>query len=93
MEEELPDLDPTNSDENVYNEHTEIRSFVPEKYGTEKQKLIINKDFLNAQTHELTLRSETYNEFNTEYLASLSFAALFPDTIGDLTNSYLLHEL
>ena len=37
----LPDLGPMNSDENVYNEHTEMGSFLQE--------------VLSPQTHELTL--------------------------------------
>ena len=83
MEEELLDLHPTNSGEIVCSEHTKIGSFPPGNYATEKQKFIINKEMLNAQTHE----------FNTEYLASLSFPTLFPDAKADPTNSYLLREI
>ena len=37
VEEELPDLGPTNSDKKVYNEHAETGSFLPENYGTKKR--------------------------------------------------------
>ena len=76
---ELPDLGPMNSDENVYNEHAEIGSFLQE--------------VLSPQTHELTLGSDPLNEFNTEYPSSLCFPALFPDTKGDPTNSCLLRNI
>ena len=90
---ELPDLGPMNSDENVSNEHTEMRSFLPGNLNSSKKKVIKNNEVLSPQTHELTLGSDPLNEFNTEYLASLCFPTLFPDTIGDPTNSYLLHNI
>ena len=48
---------------------------------------------LNAQTHKLTLASEPYNEFNTEYLASWSYPILFLYAKGDPTNFCLLREI
>ena len=89
----MPDLGPTNSEENVYNEQTEMGSFLPGNLNTEKERVIINNKVLNPETRELTLGSEPYNEFNTDYLASSCFPTLFPDTKGDPTNSSLLRDI
>ena len=62
-----------NSDENVYNEHTEMGSFLPANLNSNKEKVIINNEVLSPQTPKLTLGSDPLNEFNTEYLASLCF--------------------
>ena len=68
-------------------------SFLPGNLNSEKEKVIINNEVLNPGAQELTLGFEPLNEFNTEYLASLCFPTLFPDTKGDPTNSCLLREI
>ena len=90
---ESTDLGPMNSDENVYNEHTEMGSFLPGNLNSNKEKVIINNEVLSPQTHELTLGSDPLNEFNREYLASLCFPTLSPDTKDDPTNSCLLRNI
>ena len=51
-------------------------SFLPGNLNSEKEKVIINNEVLNPAAQELTLGSEPFNEFNTEYLASLCFPTL-----------------
>ena len=82
-----------NTEENIYKEDTEMGSFPPGNLNSSKEAVIRNNKVLSPQKHELILGSEPLNEFNTEYLASLYFAALFPDTKGDPTNSCLLRNV
>ena len=70
-----------------------MASFLTGNLYSNKEKVIINKEALSPQTHELTLGSNSLNEFNIEYLASLCFPTLFPDTKGDPTNSCLLRNI
>ena len=72
-----------NSDENVYNEHTEMGSFLPGNLNSKKEKVRINNDVLSPQTHKLSLGSDPLNEFNTQYLAKLCFHTLSTNTKGD----------
>ena len=51
----LPDLGPTNSEENIYHDITEMGSFLPGNLNSGKEKVIINNEVLTPQTHELTL--------------------------------------
>ena len=62
---ELPDLGPINSNENVYNEDTEMGSFLPRNLNSSREKEIINNEVLSPQTHELTVRPKPLNKFNT----------------------------
>ena len=90
---ELPDLGPMNSDENVYNERTDMWSVLAGNLNSNKGKAIINNEVLSPQKYELALGSDPLNEFNTENLPSLCFPTLFPDTKGDPTNSCLLRNI
>ena len=45
------------------------------------------------EPHELELEDEPFNEFNTQFLASLAFPCLFPDTQGDPTSRAMLRDI
>ena len=92
-EEILPDLGPINSEDKVYDKFTEMGSFLPGNVNCNKEKVTVDNDILNPGAHEITLGSELFNEFNTEYLASLCFPTLFPDTKGDTTNSSTVRNI
>ena len=84
---------PINSDENIYREDIEMGSYLLEILSLNKEKVEINNEVLNSQTHELSLGSEHLNEFNTKYLASSCFPALLTDAKGDSTISCLLCDV
>ncbi|XP_066915540.1 uncharacterized protein [Clytia hemisphaerica] len=92
--EELPDLGPINDDidERVFNENTEMRSYLPSKLKKAKEADLTKSEILNTKT-EIDIGSSPLSEFNTPYLASLAFPTLFPDTKGDPTNPAIIREI
>ena len=93
--EDLSDFGPLNDEDRVYDKSTELGSFVPAKVGCKKESDIIEEEVLQVRNcnPEWTVGSEALNEFGTEYLASLAFPSLFPDTKGDPTNLSLQREI
>ncbi|XP_066914869.1 uncharacterized protein [Clytia hemisphaerica] len=92
--EELPDLGPVNddNDERVFDENTEMKSFLPSKLEKAKEADLTKSEILNTKT-EVDIGSTPLSEFNTPYLASLAFPTLFPDTKGDPTNPAIIREI
>ncbi|XP_066932700.1 uncharacterized protein [Clytia hemisphaerica] len=92
--EELPDLGPVNDDNNerVFDENTEMKSFLPSKLNKAKEADLTKSEILNTKT-EVDIGSTPLSEFNTPYLASLAFPTLFPDTKGDPTNPAIIREI
>ena len=90
--EELPDLGPVNddNDERVFDENTEMKSFLPSKLKKAKEADLTKSEILKT---ELDIGSSPLSEFNTPYLASLAFPTLFPDTKGDPTNPAIIREI
>lgn len=83
-EETLPDMGPNpEGDEKVYDSNTEMGSFIPTKVKIRMEKDILNETVLKPET--VKIGNEAFNEFTTEYLATLAFPTLFPDGKGDPT--------
>ena len=92
-----PDVGPPTdnpSEDVVYNESTETSSFLP--VGEQQ------KQELDAIRHQLsgkepmpwpTFEDEPLNEYQTPYLATMAFPALFPDGKGDPTNQALERDV
>ena len=69
----------------------EISSFLPLNLNTKKQKDIVLKQ---ANGIELEFVGENpYNEFSTEFIATMAFPTLFPDGKGDPTNLAFVRDI
>jgi len=67
-------------------------SFVPTNVDTKREEEKISEEFLNAQQEcNWNIGDEPLNEFNCQFLASMSFPTLF-DGKGDPTNSAVLSD-
>ena len=91
-----PDLDPSNdnNEDRVYNQTTEMSSFVP---VSEKQKqevsAIRDQLFSNEPLNWPIIDDQPINEYQTPFLATLAFPTLFPNGKGDPTNPSLLKDI
>ncbi|CAB3978462.1 Hypothetical predicted protein [Paramuricea clavata] len=91
-----PDLGPSsdNLEDKVYNETTEMSSFMP---ACEKQKTevdaIKNQLFPNEPMNWPTVDNLPINEYQASFLATLVFPTLFPTGKGDPTNPSLLKDI
>ena len=90
------DTGPSNSDafdENVIHD-VNISSFVPQNPSQQLENNIIMDSVQRMSTgNSLDIGSNPIDEFTTQYLASLAFPTLFPDTRGDPTNSALKRDI
>ena len=87
------DVGPTNVDNNerVYNDESEMSSYLPSNVHKRKEKEILHEEFLQqSEKHDWQVGSEPLNEFSVQYLAAMSFPTLFPDGKGDPTNNAIL---
>ena len=76
------------TDEIVYDEQTEMSSFLPFHENTKKEKEIVSTlPQTEEEKYEWRIDDNPLNEFQTEFLATMSFPSLFPDAKGDPTNS------
>ena len=76
------------TDEIVYDEQTEMSSFLPFHENTKKEKGIVSTlPQTEEEKYEWRIDDNPLNEFQTEFLATMSFPSLFPDAKGDPTNS------
>jgi hypothetical protein len=90
---EIDDLGPVNPNttDKVYDEHSEISSFLPTNINRKKEKDVIHDQFLDhTKKHEWQIRKEPLNEFSVPFLATMCFPTLFPDGKGDPTNNAIL---
>ena len=88
-----PDLGSQNEEDIVYNESTEMSSFLPIPECQQQEVQAIQQQLCHQPTHMPwpTADNEPLNEYLTPFLATLAFPALFPDGKGDPTNP-LLHR-
>ena len=69
-------------------------SFLPLHQDTKKGKDIISTfPNVNEQKHSWKIDDNPLNEFNTEYLATMSFPSLFPDSIADPTSNITIRNI
>ena len=81
-------------DEVIYNDETEMSSFLPLHQYTKKEKDIISTfPNVNEQKHSWKIDDNPLNEFNTEFLATMSFPSLFPDSIADPTSNITIRNI
>ena len=88
-----PDLGPQNEEDIVYNESTEMSSFLPIPECQQQEVQAIQQQLCHQPTPMPwpTVDNEPLNEYLTPFLATLAFPTLFPDGKGDPTN-LLLHR-
>ena len=94
-----PDLgQPTDNptEDTVYNESTQMSSFLPVG-EQQKQEIEALRNDLHVSAEEPmewpTVDDEPLNEYQTAYLATMAFPTLFPDGKGDPTNQALLRDV
>ena len=71
----------------IFDEKTEMTSFLPVNIDVKKQNQIVAEKV--TERHQWTVEETPFNEINTEFLASMSFPTLFPDSMADPTNRAL----
>ena len=104
----MPDRGPVDFESELDDIETDkelLSSFLPESLSQPKENDRINRCFSEATSdhqseisHDspanvVELGDEPLNEYTTQYLASLSFPTLFPDTLGDPTNNGIRREI
>jgi hypothetical protein len=92
----LPDLGPPtdNDQDKVYNQSAEMSSFLPAcEKQTQEVDAIKNQLFPNEPINWPTVDDQPINEYQTPFLATLSFPTLFPDGTGDPTNPGILKDI
>ena len=88
-------LNDASNDDHVYNETTEMNSFLP-LAGEQQQEIqaIRNESSEQQQLQWLTEEgAKPLSEYDTPFLASMAFQALFPDCVGDPTNEASLRNV
>ena len=92
-----PDLGPQNEDDIVYNEGTEMSSFLPIPPCQQQEVEAVHQQFClthhNKHIPWPTVDNEPLNEYLTPFLATLAFPALLPDGRGDPTNPSLHRDI
>ena len=79
------------SDDKVYDENSEMISFLPTNINRKKEKDVICDQLLDqSKKHEWRIRNEPLNEFTVPFLATMCFPTLFPDGKGDPTSNAIL---
>ena len=89
-----PDLGPQNEDDIVYNEGTEMSSFLPIPDCQAQEIDAVQQQLCHQATMPWpTVDNEPMNEYLTPFLATLAFPTLFPDGKGDPTNPSLRRDI
>ena len=89
-----PDRGPLDTDEIPFNSETEISSTLLNPVVLKPQKQLIKDELL--QQHKATWPSRETNplsEFKIQLLATMAFPTLFPDAIGDPTNTATMRDV
>lgn len=92
------DFGPQNTEDTVYNEQTEMHSFLPipqceqQEIQAIQQKLSSTR-FTQTSMSWPTVDNEPINEYTTPFLAIMAFPTLFPDGKGDPTNPSLYRDV
>ena len=90
----IDDRGPCSDDEDlVYNEDTEMSSFLPIPETETRQADIFQQQLENATIDSPSIGEQPLNEFTTPFLAAMAFPTLFPDGKGDPTNPSLYRSL
>ena len=89
------DLGPQNEEDIVYNESTEMSSFLPIPECQQQEVQAIQQQLCHQPTHMPwpTVDNEPLDEYLTPFLATLAFPTLFPDGKGDPTNPSLHRDV
>ena len=76
-------------EEKVYDENTELSSFVPvpETYNSKQVDIIKSELLTDSHVNPIKIGDTALNEFTTDCLATMAFPTLFPDSKGDPTNN------
>ena len=90
-----PDLGSQNEEDIVYNESTEMSSFLPIPECQQQEVQAIQQQLRHQPTHMPwpTVDNELLNEYLTPFLATLAFPTLFPDGKGGPTNPSLHRDV
>jgi len=92
-----PDFGPQNTEDTVYNEQTEMHSFLPIPQCEQQeiqaiQQKLSSTHFSPAMSWP-TVDNEPINEYTTPFLATLAFPTLFPDGKGHPTNPSVYQDV
>ena len=93
-----PDVGPTDnpSEDIVYNDSTEMSSFLPVGEQQQQQQeieAVRNQLSENEPIPWPSVKNEPLNEYQISHLATMAFPTLFPDGKGDPTNQGLLRDV
>ena len=79
----------------VFDENTEMRSFLPLQDDIQKEKDLITEKIktCTSEKYPWQIGDYPFNEFRTEYLATMSFPTLFPDGIADPTSQATVRNI
>ena len=88
------DFGPQNSEDIVYNEQTQMNTFLPIPQCEQQEIQAIQQQLSSTQPMSWpTVDSEPINEYTTPFLATMAFPTLFPDGKGDPTNPSLYRHV
>ena len=74
------DLGPQNEEDIVYNEETEMSTFLPIPEGQQQEIEAVRAQLLqSSQMPWPTVENKPINECNTPFIATMAFPTLFPD--------------
>lgn len=92
-----PDFGFQNTEDTVYNEQTEIHSFLPIPQCEQQEIQAIQQKLSSTHSTQAmswpTVDNEPINEYTTPFLATMAFPTLFPDGKGDPTNPSLYRDI
>ena len=92
-----PDFGPQNAEDTVYNEQTEMNSFLPIPQCEQQEVQAIQHQLSSTDNNQVmswpTVHNDPINEYTTPFLATLAFPTLFPDGKGDPTNPSLYRDV
>jgi hypothetical protein len=90
------DLDTPNDEDVIYNEDTEMSSFLPIPKEQHREIEAVQKQLSQIQHSTMPwpkVDSNPINEYLTPYLATMAFPTLFPNGSGDPTNLSLVRDV
>ena len=91
------DFSPQNTEDNVYNEQTEVHSFLPIPQCEQQEIQAIQQKLSSAHFSPAmswpTVDNEPINKYTTPFLATLVFPTFFPDGKSDPTNLSLYQDV
>ncbi len=87
--------DNAGNDDQVYNETTEMSSFLPLAEQQQQEMQAIRNELSEQQPLQWPTEegADPLSEYDTPFLASMAFPTLFPDCVGDPTNEATLRHV